>query len=179
MNAYFFGRHSGDLPAHLLRDAGDEHGIFAMAPLEGDTHNVYYAASVPESATIGDVTGTVESAGSSVEAVIIQCLSDDCLRLVLAVVGGVLGPCHIPGPPEWIVFLVIEGRDELRHLEQAQDRLGRDNVAAAYDGDGRFLVELASDDADLLDEVARSFTELERHRVVSTHRLRGRELQRV
>jgi hypothetical protein len=178
LNAYFFGRHDGDLPTHLLRADGAEHGIWAMAPLEGDEHNVFYAASTPESASLGDVTGTVEGAGSSVVDTVVQCVSEDCLRLVMEIIG-IIAPCKIPGPPEWVIFIIIEGREQLRHLEHAQQRLGRDNVAAAYDGDGRFLVELASDDAELLDEVTRSFSELPHHHVVSTHRLRGRELQRT
>ena len=78
-----------------------------------------------------------------------------------------------------MAFLVIEGREALRHLEHALDRLGVGNVAAAYDGDGHFLVERASDDADTLEEVISSFAELEQHRLVSTHRLRGAELLRV
>lgn len=178
MNAYFFGRHDGDLPTHLLRNPGDEHGIFAMAPLTGDTHTVYYAASIPESASPGDIVGTVEGAGSSVEEVIIACVSETCLALIMAVLE-IVGPCRIPGPPEWVVFLILEGRERLSHLEHAVEQLGHANVAAAYDGDGRFLVELASDDEALLDDVVQSFGNLPDHRVASTHRLRGRDLQRV
>lgn len=178
MNAYFFGRHDGALPTHLLRGPGDEHGIFAMAPLTGDQHNVYYAASMPESATIGDVVGTVEGGGSTVTDTVVACISEDCMGMIMAALG-VLGPCHIPGPPEWIVFLVLEGREQLSHLEQVIDRLGEGNVAAAYDGDGRFLVELASDDPDLLEDVVRTFAELPQHRLTATHRLRGRDLQRA
>lgn len=178
MNAYFFGHHSGDLPVHLLRGADAEDGIFAIAPLEGDQHTVYYAAAVPESASVGDVVGTVEGAGSSVTEVVVACVSGDCMQMVMAVLG-VLGPCHIPGPPEWVVFLILEGREQLRHLEHAIERLGVGNVAAAYDGDGRFLVELASDDSELLEDVARSFADLPQHRLTSTHRCRGRDLQRA
>lgn len=178
MNAYFFGRHDGALPTHLLRGTGDEHGIFAMAPLEGDQHNVYYAASMPESATVGDVVGTVEGSGSTITNTVVACVSDDCMGMIMAALG-VLGPCHIPGPPEWIVFLVLEGREQLSHLERVIDRLGEGNVAAAYDGDGRFLVELASDDSDLLEDVVRTFADLPQHRLTATHRLRGRDLQRA
>jgi len=178
LNAYFFGRHEGDLPTHLLRDADAEHGIFAMASLEGDQHNVYYAAALPETAAMSDVTNTINGSGTNVVEVVVQCVSEDCMQMVMAILG-VIVPCKIPGPPEWVIFLIIEGRERLEHLEHAQQRLGRDNVAAAYDGNGRFLVELASDDVDLLDDVARSFSGLEGHRVISTHRLRGRDLQRV
>jgi hypothetical protein len=178
LNAYFFGRHDGALPTHLLRDTGAEHGIWAMGPLSGGEHNVYYAVAVPESGTVGDVTGTVEDAGTEVTTLVVQCISETCLQMVKAVLG-VIGPCHIPGPPEWVVFLIIEGREELHHLEEALRRLGKGNVAAAYDGDGRFLVELASDDRDLVDDVAQSFHGLEHHRVVSVNRLRGNDLQRV
>lgn len=178
MNAYFFGRHSGDLPTHLLRNPGDEHGIFAIAPLTGGTHDVYYAASIPESASPGDIVGTVEGAGTTVEEVIVECVSDTCLALVMAILE-IAGPCRIPGPPEWVVFLILEGRERLTHLQHAVEQLGAANVAAAYNGDGRFLVELASDDQAVLDEVVRSFENLPGHRVTSTHRLRGRDLQRV
>jgi hypothetical protein len=178
LNAYILGRHDGALPSHLLRNQGDEHGIFAMAPLTGDTHTVYYAASIPESATVGDVVGTLEGAGTSVEEVIVACVSDGCQAMIMAILE-IIGPCKIPGPPEWVVFLVLEGLERLTHLEHALDRLGAGNVAAAYDGDGRFLVELASDDESLLDDVVRSFEELSGHRLISTHRLRGRDLQRV
>lgn len=178
MNAYFFGRHEGDLPTQLLRRAGDEHGIFAMARLAGDQHNVYYAASMPESASVGDVVGTVEGTGSTITDTVVACVSDTCMAMVMAVLG-VIGPCHIPGPPEWVVFLVLEGREQLRHLEHAIERLGEGNVAAAYDGDGCFLVELASDDSDLLEDVVRTFADLPQHRLISTHRCRGGDLQRV
>ena len=176
MNAYFFGRHEGDLPVHLL--GAGEHGLFAMATIEGDQHTVYYAASIPESGTVDDVVGTVEQTGSDITTILIACVSENCMKMVKAILG-VLGPCKIPGPPEWVVFLILEGREELNHLEEALERLGHGNVAAAYDGDGKFLVELASDDADLLEDVVSSFAELPQHRLTSTHRLRGRDLQRV
>jgi hypothetical protein len=178
LNAYFFGRHEGELPQHLLREAGAEHGIWAIGALAGDEHNVFYAAALPESAAMQEVTGAIDGAGTNVVDTLMECVSDDCKQMVMAILG-VVAPCHIPGPPEWILFLIIEGREQLRHLEQALERLGDGNVAAAYDGHGRFLVELASDDGDLLDDVARSFGQLEQHRVLSTHRLRGQDLQRA
>lgn len=178
MNVYLLGSHDGELPTHLLRDAESEHGIFAMGRLSGDQHTMYYAASVADSASVGDVVGTVEGAGSSVATIIVQCVSETCLGLILWLLG-VITPCHVPGPPEWVVFLVLRGREELRHLEHALERLGRGHVAAAYDGDGTFLVELAADDRDLLDEVASTFAHLDNHEVVSTHWMRGSDLQRV
>ena len=173
MNAYFFGRHDGELPEHLLTDA--EAGIFAMAPLQGGSHNVYYAAAVPESATVGDVVGTVEQTGSDIVEVVVACVSEWCIGLI----EGIAGPCKIPGRPAWFVFLFIEGRERLDHLRHARHVLGDDNVAAAFDGEGRFLVELAGDDRETLEQVVESFAQLESHRVASTHWVAGDQLLRA
>src|SRR3954447_12908417 len=87
LNAYFFGRHDGTLPTHLLRDADAEHGIWAIGPLEGAEHNVYYAASVPESATLDSVTDPITDAGTAVTTIVIQCISADCMRMVMDIIG--------------------------------------------------------------------------------------------
>jgi hypothetical protein len=176
LSAYVFGTHAGELPRHLVRTDPSQAGIFAAAPLSESPHNVYYAldTSAPDSGA-DELIAKLAEAGTEVEEVIVACLSEDCIGMVL----GVIGPCKIPGCPEWFVFLVIEGRERLHHLEHARTRLGEDNVAAAYDGDGRFLVELAHDDRDLLEDVIRSFADLDTHRVRSTHWLRGEELHRV
>ena len=172
MNAYFFGRHSGELPAHLLTT---DSGIFAMARLQDSTHDVYYAASVPESASAGDVVGTVEQLGSEISELIIACVSEWCIGLV----EGIAGPCKIPGRPAWFVFLIIEGTERLDHLRHARQRLGDDNVAAVYNGDGRFLVELAAEDRAVLEELVASFSALDSHRVASSHWVGGEQLRRV
>ena len=172
MNAYLFGRHSGELPAHLLTA---DSGIFAMARLQNSAHDVYYAAAVPESASVGDVVGTVQQAGSDITQLIIGCVSDWCIGLV----EGIAGPCKIPGRPAWFVFLIIEGTERLDHLRHARERLGDDNVAAVYNGDGQFLVELAADDRELLEELVSSFSALDSHRVASSHWVAGEQLLRV
>ena len=184
MHTYLLGRHTGDLPTHLVGTEMDGHEVFAVAELDGPDHSVFVGlkrigATAPnlEPGAQRPMSGQLPSSGDVVgEAVVfVQCVRDDCLGLLPELP---INPCYLPG---WdlIVFVFVFAEHLRDALPRAHQRLGNGAVAVATDGGGRFLVELAGNDRHALEEALQELASFEGVDMRAPHWADGRAVARA
>jgi hypothetical protein len=183
LHTYLLGRHHGDLPTHLVGTEMDGHEVFAMAELDGPDHSVFVglkrigaaAGSVEPGAR--PMSGTLSTSGDPISEVVVfvQCLRDDCLGLLPELP---ISPCYLPG---WdvIVFVIIFAEHLRDALPRARQHIGDGAVAAATDGGGRFLVELAANDRGSLEQALAELASLEGVDMRAAHWADGRAVARA
>ncbi|MBV9097558.1 MAG: hypothetical protein JO079_05845 [Frankiaceae bacterium] len=149
MQAYVFGNHTGEPPTHLVGNSYDGVTVQSMTALEGAERTLFtklhldneQVLSAPRSAD-DPVTDLVTDA-----QVIVGCHSPDCLDKLGNIESRV---AFIGIGKEYYCFIVGKADDALKHLPIHAEQLGPDRIAAATDGKGNVLVELAGDDLDEL-----------------------------
>ncbi|MDQ1694762.1 MAG: hypothetical protein QOJ03_115 [Frankiaceae bacterium] len=141
MDAYVFGQHDGDLPTHLVGQGIEGNRIRAMAALQGDDHNIFYALEVESLEDLDRHIGQLTEAGSA--AVITLVPDFDAIAS---------GPIHVPPLPPpptpawippypWLVFVITSVEDVVGLVVKLREQLGDDAVAVWQAADGRYLIE--------------------------------------
>ena len=138
MDAYVLGTHSGDLPTHILGDAGSGR-VRAMGQLEGAPHTVYVAIEGDTPEALEEAIAVVRGAGIADEVGLT--LNPESGDEVMALPFVIHFPSRMP-PPEVMIFIYVQADGVVEALQEAVDSLGADGVAVASDGEGRVLVEL-------------------------------------
>jgi hypothetical protein len=145
MDAYILGRHEGDLPSHLLAQGEPGNRVRAIARLEGPDHDVFYALEAPDQQSLDSLVQAITVAGSNPASVLPACALIHCKGAI----ANVRGPSYLPPWPTY-VFEWFDADTAAEAIQLAVDSLGEDAVAAATDGQGHILIELAGPDEDLI-----------------------------
>jgi hypothetical protein len=152
MDAYLMADHEGDLPTHLLNEGELGNRVRALATLHGPKFPRFVAVEAPDEASLEKQIAKLELEGYVIKWRMVSCIVLNCQRIVgLERVGG----SNMP-PMDHVLFEIFETTDSvasvLDEAEQALRADGKDgvHVCASTDGNGSVLVELGSDDADLL-----------------------------
>jgi hypothetical protein len=154
MDGYVLGRHTGELPLHLLQEGEPGNRIRAIARVEGPDHDVVYAIEAPDEQALSLHTTSTSTAGTSSTKSLIVCVSLPCQAQGGHTNGN---PMHMP-PWECILFLWLEAEDISEIVGDIKESLGADSIYTATDGEGHFLVQLGSDDQERVDEAAARLT---------------------
>ena len=182
MHTYLLGRHSGDLPTHLVGTEHEGHRVFSVAPLDGPDHTVFIglkrdetiAPSEPARPMSGSLSTGPDDPISDV-VVVVECLAENCMGLLPKLP---INPCYLPG---WqVIAFVIVFAEHLRDaLPRAHQRLGEGAVAVATDGHGRFLVELAANDRGAIEQALEELASDEGIEMRAPHWADGRAVARA
>ncbi|MGN6473707.1 MAG: hypothetical protein ACTHK4_08685 [Mycobacteriales bacterium] len=148
MDAYVLGKLSGDLPTEILGKQG-QGSVRAMGRLEGSHHEVFVAVEAETKEGIDDALAAVAKTGIASEVTFRP--DPDAAASVPLVV-------HLPARvPPWLrlIFIWLEQELNLKALEEAVHKLGKDGVAAVSHG-GRALIELGHDEAEKAEAAAKA-----------------------
>jgi len=160
MQAYVFGQHTGEPPTHLVGNTYGGITVQSMTALEGAEHTLFtklhltdpLALSQPMSGEQDPIDEIVNDA-----RVILGCTSPDCSDLIGNIVSRI---SFIGGQHLYFSFILCDIDDRLDHLPDHELELGSDRIAAATDGNGNAIIEIAGDD---LDELAARAAQIADH----------------
>lgn len=158
MDAYVLGTHEGDLPTHLLGQGEEGHRVLVMARLDGPDHDVLYKIEAPDKEGVSTHVANITGAGSLIDRILIRCIRENCFGLIETIKPYMGVAPHSLPPYVYYAFQWLEQdhiRDEFAALV---DIVGMDGLAAATDGEGHFLIEYGSDDADKISAAANLFS---------------------
>lgn len=162
MDAYVLGTHTGDLPTHILGDAGSGR-VRAMSQLEGAPHSIFAAVEGDSPEALEDALAAVRGAGvADAVALTLNPEADDVGTIIINLIHV---PARIP-PWELLVFVYLEAELILETLEAAVEALGAENVAVASDGQGRVLIELGGPNASAVQATADALAGAHKNAVV-------------
>lgn len=167
MDAYVLGTHKGDLPTHLLGDAGSGR-VRAMGALEGAPHSIYVAVEGDTREALEDAVAIVTGAG--IEAEVGLTLNPEAADSGNIIINLIHIPSRMP-PWELLLFLWLEGELFADAIETAVEHLGPEGVAVASDGKGKVLIELGGNNAAKVEAAAAAITD--RHKNVVVARVAG------
>jgi hypothetical protein len=152
LNAYLFGRHSGDLPLHLLEKGEKGNRIRAMAQLDGPDHTIFVAMELPHVDAGQQHVESLTTSGVSPGPIVVMCGSETCLSLLLSLVESVVA--ELEGFLVYLYLrLVVRGRVEI--LRDLVEELGHERVRAITDGTGTVIIEIGAHDRNELEQVAK------------------------
>ncbi len=143
-----------------------------MARLEGPEHNAFFAIEAPDSETVELQIEKLRGFGTNIDWWLIRCVSENCFGAFEIKPFIILNPSKLP-PFAYYLLLKLEGEHIREEVRVAREHLGQDGVAAATDGKGRFLVELASNDEQALDAAVNALAAANKHAVSPDGILRG------
>ena len=158
MQAYVFGRHTGEPPLHLVGTTHDGVTVQAMTALEGAEHTLFTKLHVENAAVLSEPRSVDDPVGQIIDdaTITLGCTSPDCNDLIGNIVSRVafIGTGH-----PYFAFILCQADGALDHLLAYERQLGPNRIAAATDGKGRVIVEIAGDDPDELAELAARITD--------------------
>lgn len=157
MQAYVFGRHSGEPPTHLVGKTYGGVTVQSMTALEGAEHTLFTKLHVENPQLLSAPMSTHDPVGTLVEdaEVILGCHSPDCMDVIGHIQSRI---SFIGGAHPFFCFMLCDVADALDHLPDFERELGPDRIAAATDGNGAVIVEIAGDDPDELAAIAARIT---------------------
>lgn len=176
MQAYVFGRHTGEPPLHLVGTTHDGVTVQAMTALEGAEHTLFTKLHVENAAVLSEPRSVDDPIGQIVDdaTITLGCTSPDCDGLIGDIVSRVafIGTGH-----SYFAFMLCHADGPLDHLRDYEKLVGPNRIAAATDGKGRVILELAGDDPEELAELAARITD---HPAIRDARIyRSKDLVRV
>jgi hypothetical protein len=149
MQAYVFGRHDGEPPTHLVGQTFGGVTVQSMTALEGVDHTLFTKLHVDNPAALSTPMSGEDPVGDIVNdaMVILGCHSPDCSDLIANIESRIsfIGREHA-----YFCFILCDVVGALDHLPEHERDLGTDRIAAATDGNGRVVIEIAGDDPDEL-----------------------------
>jgi hypothetical protein len=149
MYAYVFGRHNGQPPTNLVGTTFRGVTVQSMTALEGPAHTLFTKLHLTDASALSRPMSGEDPLGEVVDdaEVMIGCESVDCSGLVGNIVSRIsfIGADHV-----YFCFILCDIDGPLTHLPAHEQEVGPDRIAAATDGKGRALIELAGDDQDEL-----------------------------
>jgi len=161
MQAYVFGRHTGEPPTHLVGKTYRGITVQSMTALEGAEHTLFTKLHVdnpqvldaPMSSSepddpVGDIINDAQ--------VILGCHSPDCMDLIANIESRI---SFIGGSHPYFCFMLCDVGDVLDHLPEYERELGPDRIAAATDGNGKVIIEIAGDNPEELAATAARITD--------------------
>lgn len=152
MNAYLFGRHTGDLPLHLLENGEKGNRIRAIAELDGPDHTIFVAFDVPDLDAANQHVESLTTSSVDPGPLTPMCGSETCLELLMAIVESFVA--ELEGFLLYLYLrLVVHGRVEI--LRDLVEELGSHRVRAITDGNGTVIIEIGSHDRAELEQVAK------------------------
>jgi hypothetical protein len=152
LNAYLFGRHSGDLPLHLLANGEKGNRIRAMANLEGPDHTIFVAFEVPDVDAANEHVMSLSSSGVDPGPIVPMCGSETCAQLLMSIIQSMVA--ELEGFLIYLYLrLVVSGRVEI--LTELVAELGPHGVGAITDGDGTVLIEIGGHKREDLEQIAK------------------------
>lgn len=158
MQAYVFGRHTGEPPTHLVGKTYGGVTVQSMTALEGAEHTLFTKLHLPSAQALSTPMSSDDPVGDIVNDayVILGCHSPDCMDVIANIEGRI---SFIGGSHPYFCFILCDVADVLDHLPEYEQQLGPDRIAAATDGNGNVIVEIAGDDLDELRATAARITD--------------------
>lgn len=149
MQAYVFGTHSGEAPTHLVGQTYGAVTVQSMTALEGAEHTLFTKLHLADPLALSQPMSGEDPVGDIVNdaRVILGCTSPDCTDVVGNIESRI---SFIGGPHRYFCFILCDIGDRLDHLPDHERELGPDRIAAATDGNGNAIIEIAGDDPDEL-----------------------------
>jgi hypothetical protein len=179
VDKYVFGKHTGDLPTHLVGQGDPDNQVRAMVRLDGPDHDVFYALIVREEQEQQDTEAhlsVLSEAGTTESQPFNPCLGNPTCEEVVAYIGGKV--TFMP-PYRCLLFILVEADGTLEVLRELVDDLGEEAVAAVTDGSGRFIVELGAEDWGPLEDAHKKLEGASNVKRASAHRADGSALLRA